>query len=532
METPFIPPDLTNNAQLVFLTLIYGVVLYQASNLIASGSELLMLVPAIAGLVGSIVLPILGAVPDGMMVLFSGLGPNAQEEVSVGVGALAGSTVMLLTFPWFIAIVFGSVPLGKNGKPVYGADNEDLHDAPQGFMSSGISIMTEIRKGAKIMLMTTALFFIIQLPATEGESRGLNTHGQATFENGWAGIGLLGCVAAFCGYLVFCYNDANEDKQLAQVIKGIKKKQISIGAALRFARNTSTGDLTPHGGSHPLVAKDQKRLKMIMRPFFASYDYDKNGGLNASELKPLLHELGLKPTDKRINQLIKEADTDGDGNIGFDEFCKHLTDKFLLDEERLNHLPTWGNKKYMMKYDEEDEEEQAPEDLSDLPPDVQLKRVIFRSIWMMGLGTALVLVFSDPMVEVLAEWGNRLHVSPFYVSFILAPFASNASELLAAYTYAVKKSRKSITTSLSTLIGAACMNNTFCLGIFLALVYWKNLAWQFTAETIAMVLVQWIIGAVAITKKTHTTATACLILACYPGCLALVWLLENIAGWD
>lgn len=71
-----------------------------ASNMISDGSELLLLVPAVAGLVGSVVLPVLGAVPDGAIVLFSGMGDNAQEQLSVGVGALAGSTIMLLTIPW------------------------------------------------------------------------------------------------------------------------------------------------------------------------------------------------------------------------------------------------------------------------------------------------------------------------------------------------------------------------------------------------------------------------------------------------
>lgn len=68
--------------------------------MISNGSELLLLVPAVAGIVGSVVLPILGAVPDGAIVLFSGMGDDAQEELSVGVGALAGSTIMLLTIPW------------------------------------------------------------------------------------------------------------------------------------------------------------------------------------------------------------------------------------------------------------------------------------------------------------------------------------------------------------------------------------------------------------------------------------------------
>ena len=45
------------------------------------------------------VLPVLGAVPDGAIILFSGMGPDAQQQLSVGVGALAGSTVMLMTIP-------------------------------------------------------------------------------------------------------------------------------------------------------------------------------------------------------------------------------------------------------------------------------------------------------------------------------------------------------------------------------------------------------------------------------------------------
>ncbi|CAK0808729.1 unnamed protein product [Prorocentrum cordatum] len=90
--------------QIVSLTVLYGYVLLHASDLISRGSELLLLVPRFAPVVGSVVLPILGAVPDGMMVLMSGLGEDAQEflfmwpslllELAVGVGALAGSTVM------------------------------------------------------------------------------------------------------------------------------------------------------------------------------------------------------------------------------------------------------------------------------------------------------------------------------------------------------------------------------------------------------------------------------------------------------
>ena len=40
---------------------------------------------SLEGIVGSIILPVLGAVPDGAIVLFSGLGPDAQEQLNIGI---------------------------------------------------------------------------------------------------------------------------------------------------------------------------------------------------------------------------------------------------------------------------------------------------------------------------------------------------------------------------------------------------------------------------------------------------------------
>merc|ERR1711998_150192 len=137
-------------------------------------------------------------------------------------------------------------------------------------------------------------------------------------------------------------------------------------------------------------------------------------------------------------------------------------------------------------------------------------------------GTFIVLMVSDPFVDVLNVWGKRLGIPAFYVSFVVALFASNASELLSAYVYAAKKTKSSITTSLSTLIGAACMNNTFVLSIFFCLVYFKKLAWRFTAETVAIMVVQWIIGFMAIFKKVHSLFFGLVIFGCYPLCLCIV----------
>jgi len=524
MQTPFVDPGLCNNSQLAFLTLVYAIVLYQASQYISDGSELLMLIPSVAGLVGSIVLPILGAVPDGMMVLFSGLGPNAQETVAVGVGALAGSTVMLLTFPWFICILFGRVPF-VNDRP-----NWTDKSASPDLCKSGISFHASLQTSCKIMLATTLLYALIQVPATFQEALGKSTKSQGRSEHGVALAGLVACGLAFFGYLFYCFWDANEDKQLAEVIKGIERKQISIAAALEFIDKTTKQ--TDGDKESPLVRTEQmERVRKICRPFFNRYDYNKDRQLSLAEMPPLLHDLGIP---MHVTQLMKEQDTNDDGEVSFDEFTTYLY-KFMNDPKKMEKAVKFSNPCLMRKVDshcEDDEEDVMPDDIAMCAPEKQMRLVVLRSVWMMALGTALVLVFSDPMVDCLSEWGNRLGVSAFYVSFVLAPFASNASELLAAYTYARKKTEKNLTTSLSTLVGAACMNNTFVLGIFLALIYLQGLAWQFTAETIAMVLIQWIIGLLALWSKRQKMWKAVIILLCYPGCLAIVWFLENKVGLD
>ncbi len=52
-----------------------------------------------------------GALPDCLIILLSGLGSGTPEEIqaelSIGVGTLVGSTVMLLTVPWALGVYLG-----------------------------------------------------------------------------------------------------------------------------------------------------------------------------------------------------------------------------------------------------------------------------------------------------------------------------------------------------------------------------------------------------------------------------------------
>ncbi|XP_046582448.1 calmodulin-A-like isoform X1 [Haliotis rubra] len=57
-----------------------------------------------------------------------------------------------------------------------------------------------------------------------------------------------------------------------------------------------------------------------VREAFKVFDKDCNGFISASDLKQVMNNLGEKLTDEDINEMIKEADHDGDGQVNYEEF--------------------------------------------------------------------------------------------------------------------------------------------------------------------------------------------------------------------
>ena len=66
----------------------------------------------------------------------------------------------------------------------------------------------------------------------------------------------------------------------------------------------------------------------------------------------------------------------------------------------------------------------------------------------------------------------------------------------------------------------------------MGLIYFRGLRWEFSAETIAIISVQVLMGLLCTLKTKHTLADAVLIFLLYPASLVLVYVLENIVGMD
>ena len=57
-----------------------------------------------------------------------------------------------------------------------------------------------------------------------------------------------------------------------------------------------------------------------IRRAFRSLDKDHSGYITVKELKEVLNKLGEKMTTKEVQELVNEADSNGDGRIDIDEF--------------------------------------------------------------------------------------------------------------------------------------------------------------------------------------------------------------------
>jgi len=534
--------------QVSVLGLVYGNVLMTASNILSDGSELLLLVPSVAGIVGSVVLPTLGAVPDAVIMLFSGLGPveEAQEEISVGIGALAGSTIMLLTIPWSVATAAGAVPI-EGGSCNYKRRKATTFNGASlcvdgGLLwTFGVEPDSTIRSNAYIMLLTSISYLIIQGPAfayatSHADDKESVLEGK---QHWWALAALISSLLLLVAYLCLMVSQSNsseaKDHTDRVILQHLKDGDVPISLSgvvgpLLQAQVASHASPSRKSLGDALLGEEKRRLARLLHPFFHKYDIDGNGSIDFMELRLLLSDLHEKVSAEEAKQWMDKMDPDGSGNITEEEFVDAMLSFVSEMSMRSIRASAEGEEEDDDDEDDEDEDADMPEEALHLSPAEQQRYIIGKSVRMMLFGTALIVLFSDPLVSVLSTLGKRVGIPAFYIAFVLAPLASNGSEFIASYNYATKKTRKTITISLSALEGAACMNNTFCLAVFMGLVYFRGLVWEFTAETLVILLCQVFVACIAV-QRVQTLWMAIIALALMPLSLAFVAALEAY-GFD
>lgn len=64
-----------------------------------------------------------------------------------------------------------------------------------------------------------------------------------------------------------------------------------------------------------------------LKEAFKVFDKDQNGFISAAELRHVMTNLGEKLTDEEVDEMIREADVDGDGQVNYEEFVRMMLSK-------------------------------------------------------------------------------------------------------------------------------------------------------------------------------------------------------------
>lgn len=73
-----------------------------------------------------------------------------------------------------------------------------------------------------------------------------------------------------------------------------------------------------------LMNERDENAEEEMMEAFKIFDADGNGNITAEELRQIMENLGEKLTKDEVEAMVKEADTDGDGQINYNEFVRMM----------------------------------------------------------------------------------------------------------------------------------------------------------------------------------------------------------------
>jgi len=247
------------------------------------------------GIVGGLIVPILGAIPDSVVILISGLGEGTaaevQNQLSVGVGTLVGSTIMLLTVPWGLGVYLGRRDYDAESDCAARGDDRKPKLTHTSLWSNCVTVLPEIPATARIMILALFGYLLIQIPSVFCST---DADGGVACERPWALACLIGTAVAF---FVYCFQQVRS----AESAELERRRQESLRRGQWKAKL-----------DHSLGSQQVQEL------VFRSFDKDNSGFIEPEELSRALAHLGLQVGRKDIGELMESIDVghENDGDAG------------------------------------------------------------------------------------------------------------------------------------------------------------------------------------------------------------------------
>lgn len=149
--------------------------------------------------------------------------------------------------------------------------------------------------------------------------------------------------------------------------------------------------------------------------------------------------------------------------------------------------------------------------------------------WAMILwGAVIIFLVADGMIAAITAFGSLTGISSFVLSMIVVPLASNMSELIGTYLLAGQKRKDTLTQLYSMLYGGVVMNNAVSLGVFLFCLIFRELEWNFAAETVTVIIIVTLMGVFGSCTVNYLTVHMIPVLILFPVSVGLVALFQLI----
>eukprot|EP00252_Welwitschia_mirabilis_P014883 TRINITY_DN32947_c0_g1_i1.p1 TRINITY_DN32947_c0_g1~~TRINITY_DN32947_c0_g1_i1.p1 ORF type:complete len:594 (-),score=92.52 TRINITY_DN32947_c0_g1_i1:151-1932(-) len=497
----------------LFLLVVYGFFMFKAASFLSDGSELLLSLMG-PGLVGGLLLPILGALPDTLLILVAGVSgtkETAQEQVVIGMGLLAGSTVMLLTALWGSCLLVGKCDLNQE-EEIITIDNQDTMGCS--LFGSGVSVDKSTRTASQIMAITIIPFVIAQIPLM------FNLQSAKHISV------LIACIVAFVCLIAYC---------VFQVIQPwIQKRRLAF---LKYRHVMSTillGMQCRHFGR--LIKPNGEPDDTIVERVFEDLDADKDKRLSKGELRGLLVGLELHEsylTSDVLDRVMADLDEVRDDYITLAELKNGLRRWYAI---ATSHVGLEKRNSIVRHFHQKNKEElealingdgEEEEGIDEDPGKVYMK-----AAFLLLAGAVIAGVFADPLVDAVDNFSSATKIPSFFISFIAMPLATNSSEAISALIFAMRKRKQTASLTYSEIYGGVTMNNTLCLGVFLAIVYMRGLDWDFSAEVLVILVVIAVTGIMGSFFTTYPLWMTVIAYLMYPLTLVMVYVLDYVLGWS
>lgn len=488
----------------VFLIVVYQYLLSLASEYISSGSELFFQMFG-TGLFGASFFQILGMIPRAILVFVSGISgnkENLQSSAAMGMGLVAGSVMLSLTFIWGSVVIVGSHDISKDSDN----DSEEQEDQageeekkPISFLDYGVTTDKDTKYTARIMLSTLVPFIILEF-SNFFHSRWLS---RAVII--FSFILTLAYLVVYCSYQVFqpwIQNKRLEFLMFQYVKKHLLQKLL-----------TSNGK--------PDKAKIKKLFKRL----------DKNGdnSLSPDEVELFImgmniDRVGLDESDF-AKKIMEEFDVSGDGTISEHEFVHGLLKWVKKANADFGSRDTQKEvrSQYMVSASAPtgDQESLIVGETTNVVTQLDVLWSYTKAAFLVTLGTAMTLFLGGPLMGSIQAFATGAGIPPFLVSYSIVPLALNYRLAISSVKTALERTEKALSLTFCEIYGGVFLNNMMGLAVFLMLVILRDLTWDVSAEVLVVFIISITIGLLASLSTRIPVVSGIFAYLLYPLSLVL-----------